>query len=60
MKDHQAIIVTSHDTTCAPQIAATAAAIFTRHGFEVHENVSGYAGGDITAAIGKLRAEEVV
>ena len=53
MKDHQVIIGTRHDTTCAPQIAATVTAIFTRHGFEVHQNVSGYAGGNIVTTYGQ-------
>src|SRR6185369_11557062 len=39
MKDHQVIIGTRHAATCAPGLAATVAAIFTRHGFEVHDNV---------------------
>jgi N-formylglutamate deformylase len=59
MKDHQVIIGTRHDTTCAPQLAATVAAIFTRHGFEVHENVSGYAGGNIVATFGQPRTRRV-
>ena len=53
MKDHQVIIGTRHDATCAPHLAATVAAIFTRHGFEVHENVSGYAGGNIVTTYGQ-------
>ena len=53
MKDHQVIIGTRHATTCAREIAATVAAIFTRHGFEVHENVSGYAGGNIVTRYGQ-------
>jgi N-formylglutamate deformylase len=53
MKDHQVIIGTRHDATCAPQIAVTVAEIFTRHGFEVHENVSGYTGGNIVATFGQ-------
>ena len=53
MKDHQVIIGTRHDATCAPQIVATVAEIFTRHGFEVHENVSGYTGGNIVATFGQ-------
>jgi len=52
MKDHQVIIGTRHDATCAPELVATVAAIFTGHGFEVHENVSGYAGGNIVATFG--------
>ena len=59
MKDHQVIIGTRHHTTCAPQIAATVAAIFTRHGFEVHENVSGYAGGNIVATFGQPETRRV-
>jgi N-formylglutamate deformylase len=53
MKDHQVIIGTRHETTCAPELAATVAAIFRRHGFEVHENVSGYAGGNIVTTYGQ-------
>ena len=53
MKGHQVIIGTRHHATCAPQIAATVAAIFTRHGFEVHENISGYTGGNIVATFGR-------
>ncbi len=53
MKDHQVIIGTRHDTTCAPELARTVAAIFTRHGFEVHANVSGYAGGNIVTTYGQ-------
>src|SRR5213083_2110884 len=59
MKDHQVIIGTRHDTTCAPELAATAAAIFTRHGFEVHQNVSGYTGGNIVATYGQPRTRRV-
>src|SRR5881409_4268054 len=53
MKDHQVIIGTRHDATCARELAATVATIFTRHGFEVHENVSGYAGGNIVTTYGQ-------
>ena len=59
MKDHQVIIGTRHEATCAPQIAATVAAIFTRHGFEVHENVSGYTGGNIVATFGQPQTRRV-
>jgi N-formylglutamate deformylase len=52
MKNHQVIIGTRHAATCAPALAAAVAAIFTRHGFEVHENVSGYTGGNIVATFG--------
>jgi N-formylglutamate amidohydrolase len=59
MKDHQVIIGTRHDATCAPQLATTVAASFTRHGFEVHENVSGYTGGNIVATFGQPRTRRV-
>ena len=59
MKDHQVIIGTCHGATCAPELAATAAAIFTRHGFEVHANVSGYTGGNIVATYGQPQARHV-
>ncbi len=59
MKDHQVIIGTRHDTTCAPRLAATVAAIFTGHGFEVHENVTGYTGGNIVATYGQPQTRRV-
>src|SRR5262247_2897450 len=59
MKDHQVIIGTRHETTCAPELAKTVAAIFTRHGFEVHQNVSGYAGGNIVTTYGQPRTRRV-
>src|SRR5712691_7402962 len=59
MKDHQVIIGTRHDATCAPALAATVAAIFTCHGFEVHENVSGYTGGNIVATFGQPHDQRV-
>jgi N-formylglutamate amidohydrolase len=59
MKDHQVIIGTRHDATCARQLAVTVAAIFVRHGFEVHENVSGYTGGNIVATFGQPQTRRV-
>jgi N-formylglutamate amidohydrolase len=59
MKDHQVIIGTCHDATCAPELAATVAEIFTRHGFEVHRNVSGYTGGNIVSTYGQPLARRV-
>jgi N-formylglutamate amidohydrolase len=59
MQDHQVIIGTRHQATCARPLAATVAAIFTRHGFAVHENVSGYAGGNIVATFGQPRTRRV-
>jgi N-formylglutamate amidohydrolase len=59
MKDHQVIIGTRHDSTCAQPLAAAVAAVFTRHGFEVHENISGYTGGNIVATYGQPQHRRV-
>jgi N-formylglutamate deformylase len=53
MKDHEVIIGTRQDATCAPELAACIAAVFTRHGFAVHKDVSGYTGGNIVATYGR-------
>jgi N-formylglutamate amidohydrolase len=53
MKDHEVIIGTRHEATCAPALAAAVGAIFTRHGFEVHQNIAGYTGGNIVATFGQ-------
>jgi N-formylglutamate amidohydrolase len=59
MKDHQVIIGTRHGATCAPQLAATVTGIFERRGFEVHSNISGYAGGNIVATYGQPRTRRI-
>ena len=59
MKGHQVIIGTRHDATCAPQLTTTMAAIFSRHGFEVHKDVSGYTGGNIVATYGQPHTRRV-
>jgi N-formylglutamate amidohydrolase len=59
MKDHQVIIGTRHDTTCAREVTAPVAAIFRHHGFEVHENISGYAGGNIVTTYGQPQTRRV-
>jgi N-formylglutamate amidohydrolase len=56
MKEHQVIIGTCHDTTCASALAAAAASVFARHGFDVHDNVSGYSGGNVVATFGRPQA----
>jgi N-formylglutamate deformylase len=53
MQEHQVIIGTRHDATCARELADAVAAIFTSHGFEVYRNVSGYTGGNIVATYGR-------
>ena len=59
MGDHQVIIGTRHATTCAPAVAGAVAAVFTRHGFDVYANVSGYAGGNIVATFGQPATRRV-
>ena len=59
MQDHQIIIGTRHDATCAPELAETIAAVFIRHGFEVHRNVKGYTGGNIVATCGQPHARRI-
>ena len=59
MKHHEVIIGTRHDATCAPELAAAVGGIFTRHGFEVHENVAGYTGGNIVATFGQPEARRI-
>jgi N-formylglutamate deformylase len=53
MHDHQVIIGTRHDATCDGRLADAVGEIFTRHGFEVHRNISGYTGGNIVATYGQ-------
>jgi N-formylglutamate deformylase len=59
MKDHQVIIGTRHEATCAQPLVAAVGSIFTRHGFEVHENISGYTGGNIVATYGQPQHRRV-
>jgi N-formylglutamate amidohydrolase len=59
MNDHQVIIGTRHDATCDARLADTVAEIFTRHGFEVHRNISGYTGGNIVATYGQPQVRRV-
>jgi formiminoglutamase len=59
MKDHQVILGTCRDATCDRRLAAAVAAIFADHGFEVHENVSGYTGGNIVATYGRPRTRRI-
>jgi len=56
MKDHQVIIGSCHDATCARELARTVRAVVEAHGFDVHDNVSGYTGGNIVATFGRPHA----
>jgi N-formylglutamate amidohydrolase len=59
MLDYQVILGTSHGTTSHAALAETIAAIFTAHGFEVHHNISGYAGGNIVRTYGRPAVRSV-
>jgi len=59
MKDHEIIIGTCRGATCGQELAATAEAVFTRHRFDVHRDVSGYTGGNIVATYGDPLARRV-
>jgi N-formylglutamate amidohydrolase len=59
MNGHQVIIGTCRGATCAPGVAAGVGALFRRHGFEVHDNVSGYTGGNIVATRGRPEASGI-
>jgi N-formylglutamate deformylase len=56
MGDHEVILGTCRQGSCAPELTKTVAAMFTRHGFAVAEDVSGYTGGNIVATFGRPRA----
>src|SRR5687767_1905297 len=38
MKEHQVIVGTCREVSCAPELAASVADVFIRHGFAVHHN----------------------
>ena len=47
-------VTTSHTT-----LSETIGAIFTAHGFEVHHNISGYAGGNIVRTYGRPEVQGI-
>ncbi len=59
MLDHQVILGTSHGTTSDAALTELIATVFTAHGFEVHHNISGYAGGNIVRTYGRPQTERV-
>ncbi len=59
MQDYQVILGTSHGKTSHGDLVETIAAIFTAHGFEVHHNISGYAGGNIVRTYGEPESRRV-
>jgi len=59
MLDYQVILGTSHGTTSHAALAEKVAAIFSAHDFEVHHNISGYAGGNIVRTYGQPEAQGV-
>lgn len=59
MLDYQVIIGTRHGTTSHNAIGHLIDTIFTQHGFEVHHNISGYAGGNIVRTYGQPETENI-
>src|SRR4029434_7076005 len=59
MLDYQVILGTSHGTTSHAALSETIAATFTAHGFEVHHNISGYAGGNIVRTYGQPEVQGI-
>ena len=59
MLEHQIILGTSHGTTSHTTLADLIATIFTAYGFEVHHNISGYAGGNIIRTYGRPETRRV-
>ena len=59
MLGYQVIIGTQHGVTSHGAIADRIDAIFTRYGFEVHHNISGYAGGNIVRTYGQPEASRI-
>jgi N-formylglutamate amidohydrolase len=59
MLDYQVILGTSHGTTSHTLLSETIATIFTAHGFEVHHNISGYAGGNIVRTYGQPEVQGI-
>lgn len=57
MKDYEIIIGTRRGATCDEALVEPVAAAFTRHGFEVHHNISGYTGGNLVVTFGKPAGE---
>lgn len=53
MKDYEVIIGTRRGVTCGEALVEPIAATFTRHGFEVHHNISGYSGGNLVVTFGR-------
>ncbi len=53
MKDYQIIIGTRRGTTCGEALVEPIATTFTRRGFEVHHDISGYTGGNLVVTYGK-------
>jgi N-formylglutamate deformylase len=59
MQDYQVILGTSHGATSHPALAAKIEEIFVTRGFEVHHNISGYAGGNIVRTYGQPQTHRI-
>src|SRR5690242_2187750 len=56
MNNHQVIIGSCRDASCSRALPRVVRLVFEGHGFEVHDNVSGYTGGNIVATFGRPHA----
>ena len=56
MKEHQVIIGSCRDASCSRVLPRLVRETFEAHGFDVHDNVSGYTGGNIVATFGRPHA----
>jgi len=59
MLDYQVILGTNHGATSHMVLTEAIAERFTAHGFEVHHNISGYAGGNIVRTYGQPAEQRV-
>ncbi len=59
MLDYQVIIGTRHGATSHDALGHMIDTIFNQHCFEVHHNISGYAGGNIVRTYGKPETENI-
>ena len=53
LKEREAVVGTSHGRTCGPPLADSLMACIAGHGFDVHLNTPGYAGGNLVRTFGR-------
>ncbi|MGE3539557.1 MAG: N-formylglutamate amidohydrolase [Candidatus Tectimicrobiota bacterium] len=59
MQEYQVILGTSHGTTSDVALVDSIATLFSAHGFTVHRNISGYAGGNIVRTYGRPETQQI-